>query len=65
MERLFWTDLTLTVEIFVGINYGKSNKKKKKKKKTISKSLEKKKTAILKKFKAFKGKDDPSNKRKH
>ena len=40
-------------------------KKKKKKKKNISKSLEKKKTAILKKFKAFKGKDDPSNKRKH
>ena len=39
--------------------------KKKKKKKNISKSLEKKKTAILKKFKAFKGKDDPSNKRKH
>ena len=36
-----------------------------KKKKNISKSLEKKKTAILKKFKAFKGKDDPSNKRKH
>ena len=37
----------------------------KKNKKKISKSLEKKKTAILKKFKAFKGKDDPSNKRKH
>ena len=55
----------MTFFLFSYILFDNLPKKKKKKKKTISKSLEKKKTAILKKFKAFKGKDDPSNKRKH
>ena len=48
----------MTFFLFSYILFDNLPKKKKK-------SLEKKKTAILKKFKAFKGKDDPSNKRKH